>query len=142
MLTPSDAYCENTATISFKFMLIFKQSQSDLLRLSVLQVATESKFTNLKPHTAFLFPGQGAQTVGMAKVHSLVFLSASISTFLCGDNVLACLVVQRSMPMVCRMLWRRYLQPKASLLRPLTSWATTSSRSVLRVSHAYITSPA
>ena len=44
-------------------------------------MATESKFTNLKPHTAFLFPGQGAQTVGMAKVHSLI----SPTSFICAD---------------------------------------------------------
>ena len=55
---------------------------------------------------------------------------------------MSCLAVQRTVPMVCRMLWRRFLQPKAFLLRPLTSWATTSSRFALRVSHAYLSYPA
>lgn len=33
-----------------------------------MQSAGDKKFADYKPKTAFLFPGQGAQTVGMAKV--------------------------------------------------------------------------
>ncbi|CAL5225372.1 g8177 [Coccomyxa viridis] len=43
------------------------RTRTTALQTATEQVATETKFTNLKPHTAFLFPGQGAQTVGMAK---------------------------------------------------------------------------
>lgn len=34
----------------------------------VLQASADDKFANYKPTTAFFFPGQGAQSVGMAKV--------------------------------------------------------------------------
>jgi hypothetical protein len=37
--------------------------------LSLLQV--DDAFADYTPSTAFFFPGQGAQTVGMAKVHTL-----------------------------------------------------------------------
>lgn len=34
----------------------------------VLQASADDKFADYKPTTAFFFPGQGAQSVGMAKV--------------------------------------------------------------------------
>ena len=97
MLTPSDAHCgDKIPDFSNLSPLIVLEHP-----FNALKVATESKFTNLKPHTAFLFPGQGAQTVGMGKVRSLVFPSAPI----CADMysriaMLSCLVVQHAMPMV------------------------------------------
>eukprot|EP00887_Chlorella_sp_A99_P001453 scaffold8.g1453.t1 len=36
-------------------------------RCVVSQAAPDNKFADYKPHVAFLFPGQGAQTVGMAQ---------------------------------------------------------------------------
>lgn len=33
-----------------------------------MQKTSDTKFADYKPHVAFFFPGQGAQTVGMAKV--------------------------------------------------------------------------
>lgn len=36
----------------------------------LVQAAADDKFAEYKPTTAFFFPGQGAQSVGMAKVHS------------------------------------------------------------------------
>jgi len=44
------------------------------LRTSTEETATssDSQFSNYKPSTAFLFPGQGAQAVGMGKdVHTV-----------------------------------------------------------------------
>lgn len=40
----------------------------------LLQKASDSKFAQYTPGTAFLFPGQGAQTVGMAKVCCTIVL--------------------------------------------------------------------
>ena len=134
MQTPSDAHCDKTA-LGF---LIGSRLSLERPLLHAVKVATESKFTILKPHTAFLFPGQGAQTVGMAKVLTLVSRVLLNAQLCIPGAMLFCLVVQRAMPMLCRMLWRRYLQPRTFLLRPLTSWATISSRSALRVSHAYV----
>jgi [acyl-carrier-protein] S-malonyltransferase len=34
----------------------------------LLQASADDKFADYKPTTAFFFPGQGAQSVGMAKV--------------------------------------------------------------------------
>jgi acyl transferase domain-containing protein len=34
-----------------------------------MQKTSDTKFADYKPHVAFFFPGQGAQTVGMAKVN-------------------------------------------------------------------------
>jgi len=34
----------------------------------VVQASADDKFAAYKPTTAFFFPGQGAQSVGMAKV--------------------------------------------------------------------------
>jgi acyl transferase domain-containing protein len=39
-----------------------------LTPLNHRQAAADAKFADYKPTTAFLFPGQGAQSVGMAKV--------------------------------------------------------------------------
>ena len=36
--------------------------------LCCVQKTSDTKFADYKPHVAFWFPGQGAQTVGMAKV--------------------------------------------------------------------------
>jgi hypothetical protein len=36
--------------------------------LCCLQASADAKFADYKPTTAFFFPGQGAQSVGMAKV--------------------------------------------------------------------------
>ena len=78
MLTPADAHL---GAIAFIFLTLNKCSPN-VAHMNGLKVATESKFTNLKPHTAFLFPGQGAQMVGMAKVRSLAFTSPPICTAL------------------------------------------------------------
>jgi hypothetical protein len=37
---------------------------------STHQASADDKFANYKPTTAFFFPGQGAQSVGMAKVRA------------------------------------------------------------------------
>lgn len=36
--------------------------------IPILQKTSDAKFADYVPHTAFFFPGQGAQTIGMAKV--------------------------------------------------------------------------
>lgn len=39
-----------------------------VMHLKRLQASGDDKFANYQPKRAFLFPGQGAQTVGMARV--------------------------------------------------------------------------
>jgi hypothetical protein len=38
----------------------------------LLQASADDKFADYKPTTAFFFPGQGAQSVGMAKVRNII----------------------------------------------------------------------
>lgn len=37
-----------------------------------LQASADDKFADYKPTTAFFFPGQGAQSVGMAKARNII----------------------------------------------------------------------
>ena len=44
-----------------------------------MQKTSDTKFADYKPHVAFFFPGQGAQTVGMAKVNAGLLVATVLS---------------------------------------------------------------
>ena len=106
----------------------------------------DDKFAGYEPKTAFFFPGQGAQTVGMAKVlllisssplppHPLSFLVSGNVTCLTGavPNRPAEGRSAREQCLWCRSCARRAQKQRRSLARQQTSSAMTSSPSARTV---------
>ena len=87
------------------------------MHLNNFQASGDDKFTNYQPKRAFLFPGQGAQTVGMAKVSGSEAIRSTEIAWLWFSGAEATGGGCRTCVLTCP-------QPRRFLIRPLRSWAT------------------
>ncbi len=83
-----------------------------------LQAVSDTKFAEYVPRTAFLFPGQGAQTVGMGKVRRSAHGAAAFRD--------PCAALDRQGHPSCRMCTSKCRQRRRSSTARQRSWVMTS----------------